>query len=79
MSRRRQRARELGLPLARAATPGTDPRFVSMITGLVSERLDGSVRPAALGALGPAGTSARTAAAAWPPPARPAAGSPAGS
>ena len=23
-----QRARELGLPLARAATPGTDPRFV---------------------------------------------------
>ena len=24
-----QRARELGLPLARAATPGTDPRFVS--------------------------------------------------
>ena len=31
-------ARRLGLPLARAATPGTDPRFVSMITALVSER-----------------------------------------
>ena len=61
-----ERARELGLPLARAATPGTDPRFVSMITGLVSERLDGSVPPAALGALGPAATSARTAAAARP-------------
>ena len=36
-----QVAGRLGLPLARAATPGTDPRFVSMITELVSERLDG--------------------------------------
>ena len=33
-------AGRLGLPLARAATPGADPRFVSMITALVSERLD---------------------------------------
>jgi ferrochelatase len=49
-----QAAHRLGLPLARAATPGTDPRFVSMITTLVSERLDGSVPPAALGSLGPA-------------------------
>jgi ferrochelatase len=34
-------ARRLGLPLARAATPGPDPRFVSMITALVGERLAG--------------------------------------
>ncbi len=33
-----QAAQRLGLPLARAATPGTDPRFVSMITELVRER-----------------------------------------
>jgi ferrochelatase len=31
-------ARKLGLPMARAATPGTDPRFISMITELVTER-----------------------------------------
>jgi ferrochelatase len=43
----------LGLPLARAATPGTDPRFVAMITELVAERLD-DVTPRALGDLGPA-------------------------
>jgi protoporphyrin/coproporphyrin ferrochelatase len=46
-------ARHLGLPLARAATPGTDPRFVSMITELVRERL-GEVPPRAFGDLGPA-------------------------
>ena len=46
-----QTARLLGLTLARAATPGTDPRFVSMITDLVCERLDGTA-PLALGALG---------------------------
>jgi protoporphyrin/coproporphyrin ferrochelatase len=45
-------ARRLGLPLARAATPGTDPRFVSMITELVTERAD-EVPPRALGDLGP--------------------------
>lgn len=32
-----QTARRLGLAMARAATPGTDPRFVSMITSLVRE------------------------------------------
>jgi ferrochelatase len=48
-----QIARGLGLPLARAATPGTDPRFVSMITELVRERL-GEASPRALGDLGPA-------------------------
>jgi len=43
----------LGLPLARAATPGTDPRFAAMMTELVRERL-GEVPPRALGDLGPA-------------------------
>jgi protoporphyrin/coproporphyrin ferrochelatase len=45
-------AARLGLPLARAATPGTDPRFVAMITELIRERL-GDVTPRALGDLGP--------------------------
>jgi protoporphyrin/coproporphyrin ferrochelatase len=45
-------AGRLGLPLARAATPGTDPRFVAMITELVAERQDG-LAPRALGDLGP--------------------------
>ena len=31
-----------GLALARAATPGTDPRFAAMVTELVREQLDGS-------------------------------------
>ncbi len=44
-------AARLGLAFARAATPGTDPHFVSMITDLVCERLDGTT-PLALGALG---------------------------
>jgi protoporphyrin/coproporphyrin ferrochelatase len=39
-----QTARRLGLPVARAATPGTDPRFVAMISELVSERLSGAPR-----------------------------------
>jgi ferrochelatase len=46
-----QTAEGLGLTYARAATPGTDPRFVSMITDLVCERLDGTT-PLALGTLG---------------------------
>ena len=45
-------AERLGLPLARAATPGTDSRFVAMITELVTERRDGAA-PRALGDLGP--------------------------
>jgi protoporphyrin/coproporphyrin ferrochelatase len=44
-------ARRLGLRFARAATAGTDPRFVSMIADLVRERTDGAA-PAALGSLG---------------------------
>jgi protoporphyrin/coproporphyrin ferrochelatase len=47
-----QTAAALGLPIARAATPGTDPAFVSMVTELVQEQL-ASVPPAALGARGP--------------------------
>ncbi|TQS39910.1 ferrochelatase [Cryptosporangium phraense] len=35
----RETAAELGLGFARAATPGTDPRFVSMMRELVEERL----------------------------------------
>jgi ferrochelatase len=45
-------AGRLGLAFARAATPGTDPMFIAMITELVRERQDGSPR-AALGDLGP--------------------------
>jgi ferrochelatase len=36
-----QLGQRLGLPLARAATPGTHPRFVSMVTELVRERAGG--------------------------------------
>jgi protoporphyrin/coproporphyrin ferrochelatase len=46
-------AGRLGLRLARAATPGIDPRFVAMISELVAERQDGRP-PRALGDLGPA-------------------------
>ncbi|MCL6537152.1 MAG: ferrochelatase [Acidothermus sp.] len=42
-----------GLAFARAATPGTDPRFVAMVRELVGERM-GTVRPRALGSMGPA-------------------------
>lgn len=48
-------AERLGLPFARAATPGVDPRFVAMVRELVQERLD-DVAPAArraLSTLGP--------------------------
>ena len=48
-----QHAARLGLPMARATTPGTDPRFVAMIAELVAERQDGRP-PRALGDLGPA-------------------------
>jgi protoporphyrin/coproporphyrin ferrochelatase len=45
-------AERLGLPMARAATPGTDPRFASMIIELVQERLEG-LPLRALGTQGP--------------------------
>jgi ferrochelatase len=50
----RARADALGLPVTRAATPGTDPRFVSMVVELLAERVEGvpvSARPR-LGSLG---------------------------
>jgi len=51
-----QTAGSLGLAFARAATPGTSPRFASMITDLVRERMawPGNAPPAALGAMGAA-------------------------
>ncbi|HEY6294347.1 MAG TPA: ferrochelatase, partial [Streptosporangiaceae bacterium] len=42
----------LGLAFARAATPGTHPRFVSMITELVGERLEPDGGLAFLGPMG---------------------------
>ncbi|MCZ4119304.1 ferrochelatase [Streptomyces sp. H39-S7] len=51
------RAAELGLPVARAATVGADPRFAAAVRDLVLERAAGERGPAprrcALGALGP--------------------------
>ena len=44
-------ARRLGLPMARAATPGTSPRFVSMITELVNERRGQLAQVPVLGSL----------------------------
>jgi ferrochelatase len=44
-------ARDLGLDFVRAATPGTDPRFVEMIRDLVLERIGPDHPRAALGAL----------------------------
>jgi ferrochelatase len=45
-------AQERGLPAKRAATVGTDPRFVSAVRELVQERV-GLATPRALTALGP--------------------------
>jgi ferrochelatase len=45
-------ARELGLPMARAATVGTDPRFVAMIRELIEERIDPTRERRSLGSLG---------------------------
>jgi ferrochelatase len=48
------RARELGLRLVRAATVGTDPRFVAMIGELYRERTVPGTPRRSLGTLGPA-------------------------
>jgi ferrochelatase len=67
-----QTAQRLGLPIARAATPGTDSRFVAMVTELVSERTEGSPRRA-LGRMGPAPDICQNGccgASAAPPPSR---------
>jgi ferrochelatase len=52
----------LGLAFARAATPGTSPRFASMITELVQERLAWPHTPAQA-ALGHMGVPSQTCAA----------------
>lgn len=44
-------AKRLGLGYARAATPGTDPRFVTMVRELVTERLDPATPRRRLGTL----------------------------
>ena len=44
-------ARTLGLGYVRAATPGTDPRFVAMVRELVAERLDPDTPRRHLGAV----------------------------
>ncbi|GAA4212072.1 ferrochelatase [Actinocatenispora rupis] len=44
-------AKRLGLDYARAATPGTDPRFVAMVRELVTERLDPAVPRRKLGGI----------------------------
>jgi ferrochelatase len=44
-----QTAAELGLAYARAATPGTDPRFVAMVHELIRERVDPSTPRQRLG------------------------------
>jgi len=44
---------ELGVSMARAATVGTHPRFVSMVRELVLERMDPAALRPALGELGP--------------------------
>ncbi len=46
--------RTRGLQVVRAATPGTDPRFVAMIRELVTERLDPAASRLAVGRLTPA-------------------------
>jgi ferrochelatase len=46
-------ARDLGLTLVRAATVGTDPRFVAMVRELVLERIEPDRPRRALGRLGP--------------------------
>jgi ferrochelatase len=48
-----QAGERLGLPLARAATPGSHPQFVSMITELVRERVGEEPARAALGGMAP--------------------------
>ena len=44
---------EIALPMARASTVGTHPKFVTMVRQLVLERMDGSYPRLALGSNGP--------------------------
>jgi ferrochelatase len=73
-----QAGERLGLPLARAATPGTHPQFVSMITELVRERAGEEPARAALGGLAP-GPDICPDGCCRPRPAGPGAGRPGGS
>ncbi len=49
----KERAGELGMHMERAATVGTDPRFVAMIRELIVERMTESPERRALGTIGP--------------------------
>jgi protoporphyrin/coproporphyrin ferrochelatase len=64
-------AAELGMGFARAATPATDPRFISMIYELVTERLDPNFQRRHLGEL-PTWDHCRPGCCAVPRPAPPA-------
>ncbi len=44
---------ELGIPMVRAGTVGTHPRFVQMIRELIEERLEPAAAKLALGRYGP--------------------------
>lgn len=50
----RQLCDSLGIPLVRAATVGTHPRFVAMLRELIEERLDAANPKLAIGQFGPA-------------------------
>jgi ferrochelatase len=52
----RERAEELGMGFARAATAGPDPRFADMVAELVAEHLHGSA-PRSLGAVAAGGST----------------------
>ena len=71
-------ADSLGLAFARAATPGSHPRFVSMITELVRERTGEEPARAALGGMAP-GPDTCQAGCCRPRPAAHGAGRPGGS
>lgn len=56
----RERAEELGMGFARAATAGPDPQFADMVAELVAEHTD-DVAPRALGAVPSAGCTVNVA------------------
>ncbi|MGE3818503.1 MAG: ferrochelatase [Isosphaeraceae bacterium] len=49
----RQKCEALGLPMARAATVGTHPRFIGMLRELIVERIRGASERRAIGRFGP--------------------------
>jgi ferrochelatase len=64
-----QTAERLGLPFARAATPGTSPRFVAMITDLVRQWQAGPPGPPGPGLASPGGRAFCTPGCCVPAPA----------